>query len=79
MTNLIGIHLQQPTNDWTKAVEDLPVGSIVKVFQVQQGRKAKEHNPDVITVFRYHDDDNQFFDNRRKKLYVMAGYICLRI
>lgn len=63
MTGLIGIHLQQPTNDWTKAVEDLPAGSIVKVFQVQQGRKAKEHNPNVITVFRYHDDDNQFFDN----------------
>ncbi len=68
MTNLIGLHMQDPVPDWgPRAVLPMPPETWHKIFQVEIAREAKhgnEHwpgNPTCRIVYRHHVDHQDPF------------------
>lgn len=52
-------HVQQPVNDWLRAVARLPAGALAKAVAVQWLAEAKAANPNVATLLRYVNDGMQ--------------------
>ena len=53
MTLLIGIHLQEPVNSWTEAVQAMPERTPFELFQTESASEARQHNPHLFTVKRH--------------------------
>ena len=53
MTNLIGIHLQEPVDNWTQPLAKMEAGTPVVCFQTENCTEVKKHNRDLITIKRH--------------------------
>lgn len=78
MTAYIGYHFQSAPRNWPVDFDLQPTGTLNKFFQVQMLKEAKEHNPNIIGVLRYWDDENQVFnggDYKQKAREFLARFV----